>query len=225
MLYLLHIRGGSNMQLHEKIKLLRKIHGFSQQDLANQFNISRQSIQKWESGETAPDIFKLKDLSKIFSISLDILLDDNLTEEKFRVSVLHRLNGTPDETTNVSILLNQATKLDYSILYFTLGSTTLFVVVLHILGITLVLINFLIIITGCASGIYFILNSIYYINNGISFFLINLSFSLMGFSISSFLSYSFIRAINGYVAFTKVFISRLKYYDKIIKELKTYETH
>lgn len=68
------------MELYKKLQYIRKIRGMTQQDIADSFNISRQAIQKWENGESAPDISKLYDLSIIYNISLDVLLDDSLTE-------------------------------------------------------------------------------------------------------------------------------------------------
>ena len=53
------------MNLSEKIMLLRKKQGWSQEELANRLNISRQSISKWESGQSQPDIDKIILLSQL----------------------------------------------------------------------------------------------------------------------------------------------------------------
>lgn len=64
------------MNLSEKIMLLRKKQGWSQEELANRLNISRQSISKWESGQSQPDIDKIILLSQLFQVTTDYLLLD-----------------------------------------------------------------------------------------------------------------------------------------------------
>lgn len=64
------------MKFNEKIYALRRKKGWSQEELANELDVSRQSVYKWESGENVPDVDKIKKLAKIFNVSLDILLDD-----------------------------------------------------------------------------------------------------------------------------------------------------
>ena len=50
------------------ISTLRKEKGWSQEDLSNQIGVSRQTISKWESSQTTPELNKLIELSKIFEI-------------------------------------------------------------------------------------------------------------------------------------------------------------
>lgn len=57
------------MTLGEKIYELRTQHNLSQGDLANELNVSRQSISKWENGNSTPDLDKQQSLGK-FSIFL-----------------------------------------------------------------------------------------------------------------------------------------------------------
>jgi transcriptional regulator with XRE-family HTH domain len=64
------------MTLSEKIHLLRKRKGFSQEELAGQLTVSRQAISKWELGESIPDTENIVQLSKIFGVSTDYLLHD-----------------------------------------------------------------------------------------------------------------------------------------------------
>lgn len=66
------------MKLSEKIVILRKRHGMSQEDLAERLGISRQSVSKWESGIAMPDIEKIVELSRIFEVSADTLLKDEI---------------------------------------------------------------------------------------------------------------------------------------------------
>ena len=75
------------MTIGEKITHLRIANDMSQEKLATLLNVSRQSISKWESGESLPQIENVLELSKIFRISTDELLDDNI--------VIHRGRKVP----------------------------------------------------------------------------------------------------------------------------------
>ena len=65
------------MELGNKILKLRKKQELSQEQLAEKLNVTRQTISKWELGETTPDIKQAKELSKIFDISLDELVGNS----------------------------------------------------------------------------------------------------------------------------------------------------
>ena len=54
---------------------LRKIHKMSQEELAERLQVSRQTISKYETGESLPDIDKCKQLADIFNVSLDDLVN------------------------------------------------------------------------------------------------------------------------------------------------------
>ena len=64
------------MTLGEKIRLNRKKKGMSQEDLANLLNVSRQAVQKWESGASTPELDKLVEISNVFEVSMDWLTKD-----------------------------------------------------------------------------------------------------------------------------------------------------
>jgi len=66
------------MEIGNKILELRKKHNYSQEKMAELLNVSRQTISKWELGDTSPDITQAKKISKIFNISLDELVDNDL---------------------------------------------------------------------------------------------------------------------------------------------------
>lgn len=70
------------MILAEKVALLRKRKGWSQEELADKLGISRQSVSKWESGASVPDIDKIIMLSRLFQVSTDYLLKDELEENE-----------------------------------------------------------------------------------------------------------------------------------------------
>ena len=69
------------MNISEKILMLRKKEGLSQESLAEKLNITRQTVSNWESGQTTPDIMQAKALAKIFKISLDDLTDNKIEFE------------------------------------------------------------------------------------------------------------------------------------------------
>ena len=62
------------MKFSENLKYLRKQAGLTQEQLAEKLNVSRQAITKWESGQSLPDIENLKEISYIFSVSIDSLV-------------------------------------------------------------------------------------------------------------------------------------------------------
>ena len=68
------------MILADKIVALRKKSGWSQEELAQQLNVTRQSVSKWEGAQSIPDIDKILQLSRLFGVSTDYLLKDELEE-------------------------------------------------------------------------------------------------------------------------------------------------
>ena len=62
----------------DKLIELRKKNGWSQEELAQQMGVSRQSVSKWEGAQSIPDMNKLLKMSELFSVSLDTLLKDEL---------------------------------------------------------------------------------------------------------------------------------------------------
>ena len=62
------------MELYEKLYELRRASGMSQEELAEKLGVSRQAVSKWESGATQPELQKLIELSKLYSVSVDELL-------------------------------------------------------------------------------------------------------------------------------------------------------
>ena len=65
------------MTIGEKITALRALNDMSQGDLAEKLNVSRQSISKWETNTSIPELDKLIQLSDLFQISIDELVRDN----------------------------------------------------------------------------------------------------------------------------------------------------
>ena len=65
------------MILGEKIKLIRKKFGLSQDELGAKLNVSRQAITKWETGKGTPDVENLRAISAILNISIDYLISNS----------------------------------------------------------------------------------------------------------------------------------------------------
>ncbi len=64
------------MKLEEKIALLRKRNGWSQEELGFRLDVSRQAVSKWEMGDSVPDLDKILKMSEIFGCTTDYLLKD-----------------------------------------------------------------------------------------------------------------------------------------------------
>lgn len=69
------------MIIGEKISMLRRKSGMSQEELADKLDVSRQSVSKWESSASIPDMNRVLELSRIFSVSCDYLLKDEIELE------------------------------------------------------------------------------------------------------------------------------------------------
>ena len=69
------------MKFNEKLVMLRKQNNLSQEQLAEQLNVARQTVSKWELGETTPEMDKLIKMSEIFKISLDELMKEETQGE------------------------------------------------------------------------------------------------------------------------------------------------
>ena len=71
------------MILADKITNLRKKNGWSQEELAEKIQVSRQAVSKWEGAQTVPDLEKILALSKLFGVTTDYLLKDEMEDEEF----------------------------------------------------------------------------------------------------------------------------------------------
>lgn len=71
------------MILADKIIRERKKNGWTQEELAELMNVSRQSVSKWESAQSIPDINKVIRLSELFGVSTDYLFKDEMEEPEF----------------------------------------------------------------------------------------------------------------------------------------------
>ena len=64
------------MIFSEKLQILRKNKGFTQEALAEKLGVSRQAVAKWESGQIYPDISNLISISELLNVSVDYLVKD-----------------------------------------------------------------------------------------------------------------------------------------------------
>lgn len=88
------------MKLADKIILLRKQKGWSQEELAAQMDVSRQSVSKWESGASIPDIDKILLLSQIFGATTDYLLKDDNEGDDNKIKGNPKRHVTRQEATD-----------------------------------------------------------------------------------------------------------------------------
>ncbi len=75
----------------DKLILLRKKAGWSQEELAEQMDVTRQSVLKWEGAQSIPDLEKMVRLSELFGVSTDYLLKDEIEDVEGQICA----NDTP----------------------------------------------------------------------------------------------------------------------------------
>lgn len=96
--------------LGEKIAQLRKQRGWSQEDLASHLDVSRQSVSKWESNQSLPDIERIKKLSSLFQITIDELLNEEDQPQSFEQNKSSCKEISYDEATNYIQVLEEVSK-------------------------------------------------------------------------------------------------------------------
>lgn len=101
------------MTLNEKIYALRTMQNLSQGDLADLLDVSRQSVSKWETGTSVPDLDKLIKMSDIFHVTLDELVLDRspsgtVTDTDFPVGDSDASNHPEDRQTSSSVAPSRA---------------------------------------------------------------------------------------------------------------------
>ncbi len=115
----------------EKLTQLRKKNGWSQEELAEQMNVSRQSVSKWEGAASVPDLEKMLRLSKLFGVSTDYLLKDDIEE----VEHIEQTEDNPSlrrvtmEEANMflEVQINTAKSIAFAVLLCILSPIVLFV--------------------------------------------------------------------------------------------------
>lgn len=84
------------MILADKIINLRKKNGWSQEELAEKLGVTRQSVSKYESAQSIPDLDKILKLSEIFGVTTDYLIKDELEEEEYVPSQMQENESESD---------------------------------------------------------------------------------------------------------------------------------
>ena len=74
------------MILADKIINERKKNGWSQEELAEMLDVSRQSVSKWEGASSVPDLSKILKMAEIFGVSTDYLLKDDMEPENAQIT-------------------------------------------------------------------------------------------------------------------------------------------
>ena len=100
------------MILADKIIELRKKNGWSQEELAEKLNVSRQSISKWEGAQSIPDMNRIIEMSRIFGVSTDFLLKDEMEfdqEEKHEAALVSMDEYDSDKCELKSVSMDEAT--------------------------------------------------------------------------------------------------------------------
>ena len=70
------------MSFHSKMIKLRKIKGLTQESFASEVGVSRQSVYKWESGQSYPDVEKLLKIARTFGVTVDDMLNDEMDVDR-----------------------------------------------------------------------------------------------------------------------------------------------
>lgn len=101
------------MLFNEKLKMLRKGSNYTQEELAEKLNVSRQAITKWESGDGTPDIENLKQISILFNTTIDDLIKEDRDveiESKTQYSFVQELDI--DHTKHFDINISKINELN-----------------------------------------------------------------------------------------------------------------
>ena len=95
----------------DKIIQLRKKSGWSQEELAEKLNVTRQSVSKWEGAQSIPELEKILQLAQIFGVSTDYLLKDELAEAEYTEADEHTpaVRRVSMEEANTFLRVKQAT--------------------------------------------------------------------------------------------------------------------
>ena len=91
------------MTLSEKLVVLRKLKGITQDEFASAVGVSRQAVYKWESGQSYPEVPKLLEMKLLFGVSIDDLLDDSFVIELPQKKKRRRLSKEAKENIEKSV--------------------------------------------------------------------------------------------------------------------------
>ena len=90
------------MNFGEKLTNLRKQKGLSQEELGEELNVTRQTISKWELGQTSPDTAKLTEIANYFNVGVDELTNE---EKEVKYNDYSSNNNSENNNKNVGIII------------------------------------------------------------------------------------------------------------------------
>ena len=105
------------MKLQEKIIMLRKNNGWSQEEFAEKMYVSRQAISRWENGTALPDAQNVLQLSKLFHVTTDYLLNDDY-ESDGDIPVVQRAKQEKDDLISRKKMLHLISAIAFAIAAF-----------------------------------------------------------------------------------------------------------
>ena len=88
------------MKFYEKLIILRKKALLSQEELAEKLDVTRQTISKWELGQSKPDIDKLQMMSKLFEVDINTLTDEEVSLEEVKEEKTEEKDNKNDNNDN-----------------------------------------------------------------------------------------------------------------------------
>ena len=184
------------MKFGDKLIALRKKNGYSQEELAEKLNVSRQSVSKWESNNTYPETDKIVQICNIFNCSMDDLINDKIMD-------IEQVERKEKGTINIDSLLDFITKTIDMFTSMTFGSGLKCVIELFIIACVMAFGGFIVIniATALLDGLLSFIGNTYTITNFIA--------SILGFA-------WFILTIICVIHIFK--IRYLDYYDQVINE-------
>lgn len=91
------------MELSEKLYKLRKDNNWSQEEIAEKMDVSRQTVSKWETNKAFPELNKLVKLSELYNITLDELVKDTIATEKIDDDIMYQKKK--NKKVNIKILI------------------------------------------------------------------------------------------------------------------------
>ena len=81
--------------LHDNLKIIRKNKGYSQEELAEKIHVTRQTVSKWENGQSVPDAEMIQSIAKVYGISVSELIEgdaEKIIENEVIIDQLARIN-------------------------------------------------------------------------------------------------------------------------------------
>lgn len=105
------------MKLQDKIVMLRKKNGWSQEEFAEKMYVSRQAISRWENGTALPDAQNVLQLSKLFNVTTDYLLNDDY-ESDGDILIVQKARQETDDLISKKKMLHLIAAISFTIAVF-----------------------------------------------------------------------------------------------------------